>query len=82
MMILYDFQLNTTKSVIVGRDREEVLEMIQRGFENKYNLYDKLKGEDLLFLSLKIVPFYIRITTTDVAISCFRNDIIVSCITV
>jgi hypothetical protein len=52
MMILYDFQLNITQSVIVGRDRKEVLERIQRGFENKYNLYDKLKGEDLLFLSL------------------------------
>ena len=32
--IYYDFQLNTTESVIVGADREEVLERIQRGFEN------------------------------------------------
>jgi len=28
--IFYDFQLNTTESVIVGRDRDEVLEKIQR----------------------------------------------------
>src|SRR3954453_9921477 len=45
--IFYDFQLNTTQSVIVGRDREEVLERIQRGFENQYHLYGKLKGENI-----------------------------------
>ncbi len=28
--ISYDFQLNTTESVIVGRGREEILEKIQR----------------------------------------------------
>ena len=28
--ISYDFQLNTTESVIVGTDREEVLSRIQR----------------------------------------------------
>src|SRR3954447_963424 len=45
--IFYDFQLNTTESVIVGRDREEVLARIQRGFENQYNLYGKLKRENI-----------------------------------
>src|SRR3954469_21698814 len=45
--IFYDFQLNTTQSVIVGRDREEVLERIQRGFERQYNLYGKLKAEEI-----------------------------------
>jgi hypothetical protein len=45
--IFYDFQLNTTESVIVGRDRKEVLARIQRGFENQYNLYGKLKREDI-----------------------------------
>lgn len=29
------FQLNTTEAVIVGRDRGEVLDKIQRGFENQ-----------------------------------------------
>jgi hypothetical protein len=43
--IFYDFHLNTTESVIVGRDRDEVLERIQRGFENQYNPYElKLEG--------------------------------------
>ena len=32
--IFYDFQLNTTESVVNGRDREEVLARVQRGFEN------------------------------------------------
>ncbi|MGN6346692.1 MAG: hypothetical protein ACTHME_03215 [Candidatus Nitrosocosmicus sp.] len=45
--IFYDFQLNNTKSVIVGTDREEVLEKIQRGFEHQYNKYDTLKKEDI-----------------------------------
>ena len=45
--IFYDFQLNTTESAIVGWDRDEVLERIQRGFENQYNLYGKLKREDI-----------------------------------
>lgn len=31
------------KSVIVGTDKDEVLARIQRGFENQYNLYGKLK---------------------------------------
>ena len=45
--IHYDFQINTTESVIVGTDREEVLEKIQRGFESQYNLYGKLKRDDI-----------------------------------
>ncbi|MER5174276.1 MAG: hypothetical protein ABJB76_04130 [Candidatus Nitrosocosmicus sp.] len=42
-----DFQLNNTESVIVGTDREEVLERIQRGFEYQYNQYGKLKREEI-----------------------------------
>jgi len=40
--IFYDFQLNTTQSVIVGTDRDEVLARIQRRFERQYDLYGKL----------------------------------------
>ena len=47
MIRSYDFQLNTTQSVIVGTDRDEVLDKIQRRFENQYNLYGKLKKEDI-----------------------------------
>ena len=41
--MFYDYQLNNSESVIVGTDREEVLEKIQRGFESQYNLYGKLR---------------------------------------
>jgi hypothetical protein len=36
--IFYDFQSNTTESAIVGTDRDEVLDKIQRGFEHQYHL--------------------------------------------
>jgi hypothetical protein len=45
--IFCDFQINTTEAVIVGADRDEVYEKLQRGFENQYNMYDKLKKEDI-----------------------------------
>ena len=44
--IYYDFQLNNTESVIVGTDREEVLERIQRGFEYQYNQYGRIRKEN------------------------------------
>ena len=43
--IFYDFQLNTTQSVIVGRYRDDVLERIQRGLENPYEKFGKLKRD-------------------------------------
>jgi phosphoribosylanthranilate isomerase len=39
--------LNTTESVIVDTDREEVLERIQRGFENQFQIYGKLERKDI-----------------------------------
>jgi hypothetical protein len=45
--IHYDFQTNNTESVIVGTDRDEVLDRIQRGFEYQFKLYGKLKREDI-----------------------------------
>jgi hypothetical protein len=43
--MFYDYQLNNSESVIVGTDK--VLARIQRGFENQYNLYGKLKKDDI-----------------------------------
>ena len=34
--LFYDFQINTTDSAIVGRDIDEDLEKLQRGFENQW----------------------------------------------
>jgi len=59
--IFYDFQLNTTESVIVGTDRDEVLEKIQRGFESQYNLYGKLKKEDIKALDYETMQAWKRL---------------------
>ena len=59
--IFYDFQLNTTQSVIVGRDRDEVLARIQRGFENQYNLYGKLKREDIKAIDYETMQAWKRL---------------------
>ena len=45
--IYYDFQTNNTESVIVGTEREEVLDRIQRGFEYQFRAYGKLKEKDI-----------------------------------
>jgi hypothetical protein len=59
--IFYDFQLNTTESVIVGTDRDEVLEKVQRGFESQYNLYGKLKKEDIKALDYETMQAWKRL---------------------
>jgi len=59
--IFYDFQLNTTESVIVGRDREEVLERIQRGFEYQFHLYGKLKREDIKAIDYETLQAWKRL---------------------
>jgi len=59
--LFYDFQLNTTESVIVGRNRKEVLDKIQRGFENQYNLYGKLKEEDIHAMDYETMQAWKRI---------------------
>jgi hypothetical protein len=59
--IFYDFQLNTTESVIVGRDRDEVLERFQRGFEYQYKAYGKLKKEDIGALDYETLQVWKRL---------------------
>jgi hypothetical protein len=59
--IFYEFQLNTTQSVIVGTDREEVSARIQRGFENQYQLYGKIKREDIQTLDYDTLQAWKRL---------------------
>jgi hypothetical protein len=59
--IFYDFQLNTTQSVIVGRNRDEVLDRIQRGFERQFKQYGKLKREDIKSLDYETLQAWKRI---------------------
>jgi hypothetical protein len=59
--IFYDFQLNTTESVIVGTDRKEVLDKIQRGFERQYNQYGRLKKDDINSLDYETLQAWKRL---------------------
>jgi hypothetical protein len=59
--IFYDFQINTTESIIVGTDIQEVLEKLQRGFENQYNQYGKLKREDIKALDYETLQAWKRL---------------------
>jgi hypothetical protein len=59
--IFYDFQIKNTESVIVGTDREEVLEKIQRGFEHQFKQYGKLKKEDISSLDYDTLQAWKRI---------------------
>jgi hypothetical protein len=59
--IYYDFQLNTTESIIVGTDREEVLDRIQRGFESQFSPYGKLKQEDIKALDYETMQAWKRL---------------------
>jgi hypothetical protein len=43
--IHYEFQLYNTESIIVGTDRDEILDRIQRAFECQFKQYDRLKRE-------------------------------------
>lgn len=45
--VYHDFQSNNTESVIVGTERDEVLQRIQRGFEYQFKMYGKLKDLDI-----------------------------------
>src|SRR3954449_2759605 len=58
---IYDFQPYITESVIVGRDRKEVLENLQRGFEYQYQLYGKLKKEDIKALDYETLQAWKRL---------------------
>ena len=61
MIRSYDFQLNTTQSVIVGTDRDEVLDKIQRGLEYQYHLYGKLKKEDIKAIDYETLQAWKRL---------------------
>jgi hypothetical protein len=45
--ILDDYAINNTESVIVGTDREEVLERIQTSFNMEFERIGKLKESDI-----------------------------------
>ncbi|MDN5847685.1 MAG: hypothetical protein L0H53_15580 [Candidatus Nitrosocosmicus sp.] len=59
--ILDDFASNNTESVIVGTDRDEVLDRIQRAFTREFQRYGKLKESDSLLRHYEVKQTWTRI---------------------
>ena len=59
--ILDDFGINTTESVIVGTDRQEVLNRLQTAFSREFNRYGKLKKSDIPPMDYKTKQAWTRI---------------------
>ncbi len=59
--ILDDFGINNTESVIVGTDRQEVLNRIQIAFAREFEQYGKLKESDIRPMDYKTRQAWTRI---------------------
>ncbi|ALI37631.1 hypothetical protein NMY3_03448 [Candidatus Nitrosocosmicus oleophilus] len=59
--ILYDFGINTTESVIVGTDRNEVLNRLQTAFAGEFERYGKLKEPNIRPMDYKTKQAWMRI---------------------
>ena len=59
--ILDDFGINTTESVIVGTDRQEVLNRIQSAFAREFEYYGKLEESDIRPMDYKTKQAWKRI---------------------
>jgi hypothetical protein len=59
--ILDDFGINATESVIVGTDRNEVLDRLQTAFAREFERYGKLKGSDIRPMDHKTRQAWTRI---------------------
>ena len=59
--ILDDFGINTTESVIVGTDRQEVLNRIQSAFAREFEQYGKLKESVIRPMDYKTKQAWSRI---------------------
>ena len=59
--ILDDFGINTTESVIVGTDRQEVLNKIQSAFAREFEHYGKFKESDIRPMDYKTKQAWSRI---------------------
>ena len=59
--ILYDDTINNTESIIVGTDRNEVLNRIQTAFAREFELYGKLKESDISYTDYDTKQAWTRI---------------------
>ena len=60
-VILDDFGINTTESMIVGTDRCEVLNRLQTAFAREFERYGKLKESDIRPMDYKTKQVWTRI---------------------
>jgi hypothetical protein len=59
--ILDDFGINTTEIIIVGADRKEVLDYLQKHFATEFHRYGTLKESDTLLLNYEVKQAWNRI---------------------
>jgi len=55
------YAINNTESVIVGTDRQEVLNRIQTAFAREFERYGKLRESDILTIDYETRQAYTRI---------------------
>ena len=60
-VILDDFGINTTESMIVGTDRSEVLNRLRTAFASEFGRYGKLKESDIRPMDYKTKQAWMRI---------------------
>ena len=60
-VILDDFGINTSESMIVGTDRSEVLNRLQTSFAREFERYGKLKESDIRPMDYKTKQAWTRI---------------------
>ena len=59
--ILEDFGINTTETIIVGADRKEVLDYLQKHFAMEFHRYGILKESDSLLCNHEVKQGWNRI---------------------
>ena len=59
--ILNDFGINTTESLIVGTDRNEVLNRVQTAFAREFDRYGNLKESNIQPMDYKTKQAWTRI---------------------
>lgn len=62
--ILDDFGINTTETIIVGADRKEVLDYLQKHFAMEFHRYGILKESDSLLCNHEVKQGWIVLEIT------------------
>ena len=59
--IIDDFGINTTETILVGTDRNKVLNWLQTAFAREFDRYGKLNGSDIRPMDYKVKQAWTRI---------------------